>query len=87
MNKKTLFKTKPTRNDNIDNWVGANGDTKSGHLQQDTSIYQEPRHTKRLTIDIPVELHCRFKAYCASRGIVMADKIRDLLEGEFSEVK
>jgi hypothetical protein len=38
---------------------------------------------KRLTIDIPGELHTRVKMQCAARGRKMADEIRDLLEGHF----
>lgn len=79
MNKKLLIKSKPTR---IDDWVVA-GNNAQGNLAQDSSINLDSRQKKRLTIDIPVDLHRRLKSHCASRGILMADKIRDLLEGEF----
>lgn len=39
---------------------------------------------KRLTIDIPEELHRRVKTACAAKGVQMADEIRTLLEKEFS---
>jgi len=35
---------------------------------------------KRLTIDIPAELHTATKVACAQRGAKMADVIRELLE-------
>ena len=38
---------------------------------------------KRLTIDIPSELHASVKASCARQGIKMADAIRKLLEEKF----
>lgn len=38
---------------------------------------------KRLTIDISEELHRSIKTQCASRGLRMADEIRDLLERHF----
>lgn len=40
---------------------------------------------KRLTIDVPLELHKRIKASCASRGIKMADEIRALLERQYAD--
>ena len=39
---------------------------------------------KRLTIDIPEELHARIKSQCALRRTKMADEIRALLETHFS---
>jgi hypothetical protein len=39
---------------------------------------------KRLTIDIPLELHRQVKRECADRGIKMADIVRDLLTKEFA---
>ncbi len=40
---------------------------------------------KRLTIDIPSELHANVKADCARRGVKMAESIRELLEEHFKE--
>jgi len=39
--------------------------------------------TKRLTIDVPENLHRRIKTTCAQRGVKMADEIRELLETHF----
>lgn len=39
---------------------------------------------KRLTIDVPQELHAKIKVACAHRGTKMADEIRAILEQEFS---
>ena len=39
---------------------------------------------KRLTIDIPKELHSRIKSQCALRHSKMADEIRLLLDNHFS---
>lgn len=38
---------------------------------------------KRLTIDVPEELHRRIKTGCASQGVKMADYVREVLEREF----
>ena len=41
--------------------------------------------TKRLTIDIPLSLHQRFKTRCAWEGLKMADVVRELIERRFPE--
>jgi hypothetical protein len=35
----------------------------------------------RLTIDLPFELHAKFKATCALRGTRMIDEVRRFIEG------
>ena len=40
---------------------------------------------KRLTIDVPVELHRRVKAACARRGLRPSTVLRDVLEREFPD--
>jgi hypothetical protein len=42
---------------------------------------------KRLTIDVPVELHRRIKMACASRDLEMATWIRKLLETDVSRLE
>ena len=37
---------------------------------------------KRLTIELPAQLHAQVKAQCALRGIKMKDLVRTLLEQE-----
>ena len=43
---------------------------------------EEP--TKRLTIDVPSELHRQIKSQCAEQGVKMADVIREMLERRFT---
>ena len=38
---------------------------------------------KRLTIDVPIDLHIRLKTGCAMRGEKISDVIRVLIEREF----
>jgi ParG len=38
---------------------------------------------KRLTIDVPIDLHIRLKTGCAMRGEKIADVVRVLIEREF----
>ena len=40
---------------------------------------------KRLTVDVPAELHRAIKVACAERGSIMADEIRRILQIAFSE--
>jgi hypothetical protein len=39
--------------------------------------------TKRLTLEIPAELHRRVKSQCAARGTKMIDEITALLDQKF----
>jgi hypothetical protein len=60
---------KPAGGGEIDNWVS----------HQATGV--EP--TKRLTIEVPISLHKRFKSGCAIENLVMADVVREFLEKRF----
>lgn len=70
--KTVKFGGKPavTKNMAIDNWV-----------ENREASPKEP--TKRLTIEIPLELHKRIKSQCAIGELLMADVIRGLLEQRF----
>jgi hypothetical protein len=49
-----------------------------------TAAPQEPGWPmKRLTIDVPVDLHVRLKVGCALRGEKIADVVRAFIEREF----
>ncbi len=39
--------------------------------------------TKRLTLDIPADLHRRIKMACAAKDRLMSDVLRDILEDAF----
>lgn len=77
-----------------DDWVNngdRNGNPSSHHTGEvggndsASKETQEPSAPlKRLTIDIPEELHARIKSQCALRRTKMADEIRVLLETHFS---
>lgn len=43
----------------------------------------EPIATKRVTIEMPVDLHQRVKVGCATRMRNMADVVREFLDNEF----
>jgi len=63
--KKVVIGAKPNVARTPDNWV-------------DDKASSDP--TKRLTLDIPVELHRRIKADCAVKDASMVEEITKLLE-------
>ena len=71
--KKIEIKTKPITgiHQNVDSWV------------DERVTPKEPTKTKRLTIDVPVNLHSRIKSECALKGVKMVDEINRMLEREF----
>lgn len=65
-----------------DDWVAGSATTEITAPETEAS---EAIAVKRLTIDIPEELHARIKSQCALRRSKMADEIRKLLENSFPE--
>ena len=68
MSKKISIGMKPTNKStvNADAWV-------------ENRVSEESMKMKRLTIDIPEDLHRAIKTQCAMRGTKIADEIRILL--------
>ena len=93
--KKVTLKPKP-QTASRDEWVNAGAKVESAEISPppaslpgDSTSQREADNTatvpmKRLTIDIPSDLHTRVKMQCAARGRKMADEIRVLLEERFS---
>lgn len=83
MSKTIAFKMPAPKPETADAWVG---DGVEPHLKA-AGVEQVAAPAavamKRLTIDVPVELHSRIKTECAKRTKIMADEIRRLLEAEF----
>ena len=71
MNKKVNFGARPSAGKpaDPDRWV----------QERAPEPATEKPPMKRLTIDLPAELHARLKAECAIRGVKMADEIRSIL--------
>ena len=55
---------------------------KSAATQQDAWVAGTGA-MKRLTIDIPEDLHRAFKAGCAARGVKMRDEVLRMIEAEY----
>ena len=63
----------------LDEWVA--GGEAADATGEGTSRSERPAgKIARLTIDLPVELHARFKAGCALKGTRMVDEVRRLIE-------
>lgn len=50
-----------------------------------TKPTNEPEPMKRLTIDVPENLHRSIKAQCAMRGTKIADEVRELLLQKYGQ--
>ena len=79
MSRKTIAFNRPRMVDvdtSADRWVGDVGIAPE-------QAPQKPVRMKRLTIDVPADLHRRIKTECASEGLQMADVLRQMLEIRF----
>jgi len=68
MSKQINITARPKSNASADEWVGSTESTR-------------PR-PKRLTCDLDPDFHTQLKVHCATRGINIADLVRDLLRTE-----
>jgi hypothetical protein len=82
MNKTVAFNM-PVRPETADDWIGKGVEPHLKPAASEPDAAPEPVAMKRLTIDVPVDLHSRIKIACAQRAKIMADEIRRLLEAEF----
>ncbi len=87
MKKTVAFKNPARQPDATDSWVAARGaDTEAPATPKvEADVPAEPM--KRFTIDVPESLHKRVKVTCATRGLKMADIIREMLERDFPAKK
>ena len=95
--KKVSFGTKPQKNPDVDSWVESRESTKdtvSETSGSDTSKAdqaeakkleksQEQGAMKRLTLDIPADLHRRIKGKAVMEGVTMVNMLRELLEENY----
>ena len=92
MSKKDLIKPLPKRqptSDEIDTFVrgGAGKDTEKHHsvsTEIKTSVQVE---TARLTVDLPRDMHRRFKIACTVAGTKMNDEIRQFIDRRSVELE
>ena len=81
MNKSVSF-ARPARKPqpDADAWIGGGG---AEATSPSARAAKPPVPMKRLTLDIPEELHRRVKSGCAARGEKIADVVRRYLDAEF----
>jgi hypothetical protein len=94
MKKTVSIAAKPaavTARPNPDNWVSGGSDTATNDSNAaaaataPVATAAADARMKRLTIDIPEDLHTRLKVACARRGTRMADEVRALLEAHCAD--
>jgi hypothetical protein len=75
MTKKIAFGPRPSASlpPSADSWVASRGGEPA------SAVVEKPA-MKRLTIDLPADVHARLKAQCAMRGTKMVDEIRRAVE-------
>ena len=82
MGKKVSFAAKPNKAKETpqaaDAWVSGGDPREQPEAKSEVQV-----PIKRLTIDVPADLHQRVKIGCTKRGLKMADEIRKLLDKEF----
>ena len=68
-------------------WDVEEVDTKTVPQAQPLKKEPLPKKLKRLTLDLPEELHLAIKLKAATSGCTMADMLRGLLEKEYLETE
>lgn len=87
MKKKVAINMPAKKQDGADAWVNARTpDVSEAAPTGQVVPLRAPEAMKRFTIDVTDSLHKRIKTQCATRGVKMADVIRDMLEREFPAV-
>ena len=66
----------------LDQWVSARGDAEDAVSQSPVST-PESMKMKRLTLDIPEELHKAIKTRAVVEGVPMANMLRSLLDQNY----
>jgi hypothetical protein len=80
MSKTVAFRMPAPKSAAADHWVDEGVEA---HLKPAAAPVSAPVIVKRLTLDIPAELHARVKLACVQRDKTMLDEIIRLLEAEF----
>ena len=95
--KKVSFGTKPQKKPDVDAWVESREAAQetmpeeaslgiSKASQEEANKLEEPKTQgamKRLTLDIPADLHRRIKGKAVMEGVTMVNMLRELLEENY----
>ena len=71
----------PNAGGEIDKWVSGGEGTAAAAPEPKGRQERSTAKPARLTIDLPAELHAKFKATCALKGTRMIDEVRKFIEG------
>jgi predicted DNA binding CopG/RHH family protein len=82
MGKRVNMGTKPSAVPDVDDWVAA-GKAESVENAQPLEPISESMKMKRLTLDIPEDLHKAIKTRAVVEGVPMANMLRSLLEQNY----
>ncbi len=80
MAKKVTFGPKPTGTDNLEAWISSPAESVPPPPEPETK-----GKMKRLTLDIPEDLHRAIKRRAVDAGVAMVDMLRDLLEQNYGK--
>lgn len=86
--KKVSISGKPTKKTtaaNADEWVADKNAPDAAADSKATHTTASAGKMKRLTLDIPEELHRAIKTICAMRGTKIADELRELLAQKYGK--
>lgn len=92
--KKVSFGTKPQKQPDVDAWVESrespeDNSTKEPEVVTESAVRSKAKNSeksanqnamKRLTLDIPEDLHKRIKGKAVMEGVTMVNMLRELLE-------
>lgn len=79
MSKKPAF-AMPTRGADLDAWVSGTPSAPAPAAREAVEASPPVAKPARLTIDLPADLHRRFKTAAAANGVVMVDVVREAIE-------
>ena len=85
MAKQVSFGAKPKTSPNLENWVESREVpvVEAVSMPSPTAAAPSPPKLKRLTLDIPDELHRKIKGKAVAEGVTMVDMLRELLEANY----
>lgn len=75
--------TSPSASGDLDEWVVRRNETPA--VAPNVESETQPIKMKRLTLDIPEQLHKAIKAKAVEEGVAMVDMLRELLQEKFGK--
>jgi hypothetical protein len=67
--------------------TGGAGHDRANAPARATPTIPQPEPTKRLSLDLPVSVHVRFKTACSANGRKMVSEVQEFIERRTSELE